>query len=456
MTYSFVSYLESVEGVGADNYFQIIPGIYNGGAYGCGDCCERIMNSERCKTRIVAADEGPWWIADQRYNEPNGNWESGCFLSQDWHGIPGASEIAAGAFIYFHDSNCPDSGPNYLCSTNFYASLRSPAPTATPIPTLAPSSTAPSVTLAPTRDTRAVGGWCLGGRDVEIESESLSSAAQCFDACAEQFVSSTCAAWCSGEGEPECGPKSCWCEEADSVTCMAQTSVWQALLSSSVERPPNCNGGISDWSTTVLSYSFDWHPGVGYCEGGEWEYESADSLEECWANCENEDEFATACVHWNPEEAACYCMGEWDVESDYCIQSRGGDWGVAVPRGTEFPGSCGEDEDDEDYYAYYYQDDYYAYYSGDLGEKCGFVNQGSLTIGETVTGDTTDACSVAGGDSNDHFFRVSLDEDTRLTCNGTNVMLSTCESEFDTVRFHCCRPRLPPTLMRARPIDVLS
>ena len=243
----------------------------------------------------------------------------------------------------------------------------------------------------------------------------------------------------------------------------------------------DCNGfwrfSPSDWLQT-LSYSFDWHPNVGYCDEGHWRHQDADSLEECWracvpsaagssysyavsysfsyssskqcfvvedAYCEeyaqsyhnmggggmtqsystaeecmngcnnhtsctrgyfyapaqycyffgidgyadtctwnhcgdctgfecdpssgdfhyggnyydggyytyggDDDDFATACVNWNPEEEQCYCMGEWSDDdhqidtSDYCVRGDDSNWGVAVPRGTAFPGDCDYDDD---------------------------------------------------------------------------------------------------------------
>ena len=61
--------------------------------------------------------------------------------------------------------------------------------------------------------------------------------------------------------------------------------------------------------------------------------------------------------------------------------------------------------------------------------------QGTLEIGDTVTGDTSEACSRTGvSQSNDHFYRVSLEEDTNKTCNGNSVMLSSCGSDLYMVR----------------------
>ena len=104
MGHSFVSYLES-EGEDVEDYLQIIPGIYNSGGGGCGDCCGGIMNSAECST-AVATDGGPWWIGDRTYSEPSGNWDGGCFLAKGWEGppVPSAAGIANGSFIYYDDA----------------------------------------------------------------------------------------------------------------------------------------------------------------------------------------------------------------------------------------------------------------------------------------------------------------------------------------------------------------
>ena len=69
MRRSFVSYLESVEGEHADDYFQIIPGIY-ATQYGCGDCCgyhdwsggdQAALNWQACDTGDIAATDGRDW-----------------------------------------------------------------------------------------------------------------------------------------------------------------------------------------------------------------------------------------------------------------------------------------------------------------------------------------------------------------------------------------------------------
>ena len=62
------------------------------------------------------------------------------------------------------------------------------------------------------------------------------------------------------------------------------------------------------------------------------------------------------------------------------------------------------------------------------------LDQGTLEIGDTVTGDTSESCDYSGTASNDHYYRISLQEDTSKTCSGNSVMLSSCGSEFDTVR----------------------
>jgi hypothetical protein len=164
----------------------------------------------------------------------------------------------------------------------------------------------------------------------------------------------------------------------------------------------------SEWAATnALSYSFDWHPGVGYCDGGEWQEQSdAGSLEECWEACMPDDDdddndyygghdgmgrFAAACANWNLQEAQCYCMGEWST------------------------GGCRIDD----------------------------TYQGTLALGDTVTGDTSGSCSMIGQESNDHFYLLELDEATTTSCDGNSVQLSSCGSSYDTVRADLppCAPR---------------
>ena len=97
---SFVSYLETVEGEMAENYFSIAPGVYNSDEYGCGDYCGHIMNSGEYP--LAAATDGAlWWIGEQDFNEPNGDWGEKCFLGISK--IPSATDIANGDFISFYD-----------------------------------------------------------------------------------------------------------------------------------------------------------------------------------------------------------------------------------------------------------------------------------------------------------------------------------------------------------------
>jgi hypothetical protein len=127
--------------------------------------------------------------------------------------------------------------------------------------------------------------------------------------------------------------------------------------------------GSSGWSSeSSFSYSFDWHPKMGYCDGSDWEDKNADSLQECWEKCMPGGfarRFTTKCVNWNPHGDECYCTGDWvdddddgydydnDYEDDdddsYCVRSDDNSWGVAVPRGTEFPGHCDYDENGYDH-----------------------------------------------------------------------------------------------------------
>ena len=61
--------------------------------------------------------------------------------------------------------------------------------------------------------------------------------------------------------------------------------------------------------------------------------------------------FDTTCVNWNAASEECYCVGQSTYEdgtladtSDYCVRSDDADWGVAVPRGTDFLRDCENDD----------------------------------------------------------------------------------------------------------------
>ena len=75
------------------------------------------------------------------------------------------------------------------------------------------------------------------------------------------------------------------------------------------------------WSSTnSYSYSFDWHPNVGYLDGcGEWvEKSNADSLQGCWEKCENVD--GTVGVSWGYGMCYCFTGGNcWYEECNYCV-----------------------------------------------------------------------------------------------------------------------------------------
>jgi len=96
------------------------------------------------------------------------------------------------------------------------------------------------------------------------------------------------------------------------------------------------------WSSTnSYSYSFDWHPNVGYLDGcGEWvEKSNADSLQECWEKCENVDD--TVGVSWGYGMCYCFTGGNyWYDMCNYCVSEDDLNYGVAVRRGTSFPGDC--------------------------------------------------------------------------------------------------------------------
>ena len=102
MAHSFVSYLESVEGVDAGTYMSVVSGIFSTG-YGCGECCEGIMNFLECSPNyVMATDGGQWWLGDDSHSEPNGDWDQGCFLTPNGN-LPSAEAIESGSFIDYND-----------------------------------------------------------------------------------------------------------------------------------------------------------------------------------------------------------------------------------------------------------------------------------------------------------------------------------------------------------------
>ena len=104
--------------------------------------------------------------------------------------------------------------------------------------------------------------------------------------------------------------------------------------------------------------------------------------------------FDTTCVNWNAASEECYCVGQ----STY---------------------NCSIDD----------------------------TYQGTLALGDTVTGDTSGSCNMIGQESNDHFYWLELDEATTTSCDGNSVQLSSCGSSYDTVRADLT-PLCPPRSTR--------
>ena len=195
----------------------------------------------------------------------------------------------------------------------------------------------------------------------------------------------------------------------------------------------------TDWTSIAFSYSFDWHPGVGECDGGTTLEKDAPSLEECWEQCTNDGAFTSKCVNWNDASASlgggCHCIGErnYDFHNCTCAESYTGygyTWSGCVPWrdhgwcGTSDCGICDGATSTGCW-------DFCIPTEEEIGCAFEIVMQGTLAIHDTVSGDTSGSCNRAGGYSNDHFFLISLEEDT---CNSNSIMLSTCGSAFDTVR----------------------
>ncbi len=94
-----------------NSYFSTIPGVYktnDGGNYtGCIMRNPTSYGSGCADWRV--GDGGRWWMRDSTFGEPNGDYQSNCWLSM-YNFDPGN--------IQFNDGTCSYSTAKYLCSTN--------------------------------------------------------------------------------------------------------------------------------------------------------------------------------------------------------------------------------------------------------------------------------------------------------------------------------------------------
>jgi len=117
-----------------------LVGVY-GMEDGCGGCNLHAMNSDSeaqaAHWTSVAPSTGgpsePWFLRDEAYTEPNGDYSQGCWLgywSPDYHGL---------RFNDAGHSTCNYGYRNYVCSSNHYVDAPSPSPPAAPpLPPLPP------------------------------------------------------------------------------------------------------------------------------------------------------------------------------------------------------------------------------------------------------------------------------------------------------------------------------
>ncbi len=98
------------------SYFATVPGIYSpvgGTSYTSCIMRDHAVYSTWCPD-WQALDGGHWWIRDTVFNEPNGDYTAGCWLST--YGWVTATTINNGQSI--NDYNCNNSTTKYICSTN--------------------------------------------------------------------------------------------------------------------------------------------------------------------------------------------------------------------------------------------------------------------------------------------------------------------------------------------------
>ena len=89
------------------SYFSVIPGISkptSGGSY-----TNKAMNSRTPNIDYRAIDGGTWWLRDNAYIQPSGDYTANCWL--------GAANVQNVDSITFNDGNCYYSTDEYVCST---------------------------------------------------------------------------------------------------------------------------------------------------------------------------------------------------------------------------------------------------------------------------------------------------------------------------------------------------
>lgn len=91
-------------------------------------CAMKSSPESKCSKNWLAPDKGDWWLSDERYSEPNGDYDAGHYLESR------TGEFNEDRYV-FNDHNrcdsCGDTGTLYLCMT-----LAPPPPTPPPDSTI--------------------------------------------------------------------------------------------------------------------------------------------------------------------------------------------------------------------------------------------------------------------------------------------------------------------------------
>ena len=78
---------------------------------GCGGCAGAAMNSGTdAQKSWVTSDGQPWWLKDEAYTEPSGDYKANCFLN--------VIRPSSASAIQFSDQNCEFHSVDYLCQPN--------------------------------------------------------------------------------------------------------------------------------------------------------------------------------------------------------------------------------------------------------------------------------------------------------------------------------------------------
>jgi hypothetical protein len=96
-------------------YFHFVPGIYGTSAHDLHDYAMKSgVPGSQVDSIWHAVDDGTWWVRDDPYDQPSGDYTPGCWLTMDgW--TPGDYKFND---AQTSDGGCYQSVDHYLCSTN--------------------------------------------------------------------------------------------------------------------------------------------------------------------------------------------------------------------------------------------------------------------------------------------------------------------------------------------------